>query len=304
MKIVKGANWRGDRRGIWSTSARWPALIVVGSCVCSVAQAGSLSGRVASGVKSLQSAEVEIVELQRHTQTGSNGLFRFGDIPDGTYTLRTEYVGAPALVTKVTVSGETRSADIQLGGVRDDAAHFDDVLVDNVLVVGQRASLASALSRQRSADGVQSVLSRDGIGQFPDQNAAESLPRVAGINVLNDQGEGRIVAVRGFWGYFLPLDLTMSTSMLYELIEWGAANFFGGELGMAYLGTQGDVWDAHKDMALASLGGLIAMTVTACINVIYQRDFAREWADSFRVRSHEPLGEVALAELRRKTAAP
>ena len=29
--------------------------------------------------------------------------------------------------------------------------------------------------------------------------------------------------VRGFWGYFLPLDLTMSTSMLYELIEWGAA---------------------------------------------------------------------------------
>ncbi len=62
----------------------------------------------------------------------------------------------------------------------------------------------------------------------------------------------RIGNVRGFWGYFLPLDLTMSTSMLYELIEWGAAEFFGGELGAAYLGTQGDVWDAHKDMALAS----------------------------------------------------
>lgn len=114
----------------------------------------------------------------------------------------------------------------------------------------------------------------------------------------------RIVAVRGFWGYFLPLDFTMSTSMLYELIEWGAANVVGGDLGMAYLGTQGDVWDAHKDMALASLGGLIAMTVTACINVIYQRDFAREWADSLRIRDREPLGEVALAKLRGKTAAP
>ena len=33
----------------------------------------------------------------------------------------------------------------------------------------------------------------------------------------------RVANVRGFWGYFLPLDLTMSTSMLYELIEWGAA---------------------------------------------------------------------------------
>src|SRR5688572_29169851 len=64
----------------------------------------------------------------------------------------------------------------------------------------------------------------------------------------------RIANVRGFWGYFLPLDLTMSTSMLYELIEWGASEVFGGELGAAYLGTQGDIWDAHKDMALAALG--------------------------------------------------
>lgn len=108
----------------------------------------------------------------------------------------------------------------------------------------------------------------------------------------------RIVSVRGFWGYFLPLDLTMSTSMLYELIEWGAALGFGGELGVAYLGTQGDVWDAQKDMALASLGALITMTATACVNIAYQRDFAREWADSFRIRSNEPLGEVALARMR------
>lgn len=113
----------------------------------------------------------------------------------------------------------------------------------------------------------------------------------------------RVVSVRGFWGYFLPLDLTMSTSMLYELVEWGAAVAFGGNLGTAFLGSQGDVWDAQKDMALASLGALITMTVTACINFIYQRDFAREWADSFRVRGHEPLGEVALARMRQKTSS-
>ncbi len=65
--------------------------------------------------------------------------------------------------------------------------------------------------------------------------------------------------VRGFWSYFLPLDIMVSTSGLYELIEWGASEAFGGDLGMAYLGTQGDVWDAHKDMALASTGALIAI---------------------------------------------
>src|SRR5258705_326169 len=50
----------------------------------------------------------------------------------------------------------------------------------------------------------------------------------------------RVVNVRGFWGYFLPLDLTMSTSMLYELMEWGTSVTVGGYLGQAYLGTQGD----------------------------------------------------------------
>ena len=101
----------------------------------------------------------------------------------------------------------------------------------------------------------------------------------------------RIGNVRGFWGYFLPLDLTMSTSMLYELIEWGAAEAFGGDLGAAYLGTQGDVWDAHKDMALASLGALIAVLITAFVNRRMQRDFANEWAESIRVKRKRPLGE-------------
>ena len=108
----------------------------------------------------------------------------------------------------------------------------------------------------------------------------------------------RVANVRGFWGYFLPLDLTMSTSMLYELVEWGAAEFFGGELGQAYLGTQGDIWDAHKDMALASVGAMIAMVITALLNARLQRDFAQEWNDSLRVKHPAPLGEDEIARLR------
>jgi putative membrane protein len=110
----------------------------------------------------------------------------------------------------------------------------------------------------------------------------------------------RVADVRGFWGYFLPLDLTMSTSMLFELLEWLVAQVFGGDLGQAYLGTQGDVWDAHKDMALASLGALVAMLVTVAVNRRYQRDFNREWAESFRVKHKAPLGEDELARMTRK----
>ena len=101
----------------------------------------------------------------------------------------------------------------------------------------------------------------------------------------------RIGNMRGFWGYFLPLDLTLSTSAIYELIEWGAAEMVGGDLGAAYLGTQGDIWDAHKDMLLASIGALLAMVITALINGRMQRDFANEWAESIRVKRRRPLGE-------------
>jgi len=108
----------------------------------------------------------------------------------------------------------------------------------------------------------------------------------------------RVAGARGFWGYYLPLDLTMSFSMLYELIEWGAAVVFGGDLGHAYVGAQGDPWDAHKDMALATLGALICMSVVAFINWQFDRKFGTELRDSLRIRDGVgPLGEQKLREL-------
>jgi putative membrane protein len=109
----------------------------------------------------------------------------------------------------------------------------------------------------------------------------------------------RVADVRGFWGYFLPFDFTLSTSALFELFEWGAAELFGGELGAAYLGTQGDIWDAHKDMALAATGALLAMLATAALNGYLQRDFARELQESLRVKARTPLGEDEIERLRR-----
>ena len=72
---------------------------------------------------------------------------------------------------------------------------------------------------------------------------------------------------------------------------------FGGDLGQAYLGTQGDIWDAHKDMAIASLGALIAMLITAAINIRLQRDFAAEWNESLRVKNSRSLGEDEMRRL-------
>ena len=56
----------------------------------------------------------------------------------------------------------------------------------------------------------------------------------------------------------LALLLNMATSLLYELFEWGIAIGLSPEEAERYNGQQGDMWDAHKDMALALLGGLLS----------------------------------------------
>jgi TonB-dependent receptor len=66
-----------------------------------------------------------------------------------------------------------------------------------VVVTGQGASLRSALDKQRNAQGVVSIVHADGIGQLPDNNAAEALARLPGVSIERDQGEGRFVRVRG-----------------------------------------------------------------------------------------------------------
>ncbi|MBT8334860.1 MAG: DUF2238 domain-containing protein [Deltaproteobacteria bacterium] len=110
----------------------------------------------------------------------------------------------------------------------------------------------------------------------------------------------RIADSKGFWSYFFPLELTMAASMMFELFEWGAAELFGGDLGIAYLGTQGDIWDAHKDMALASIGALLAMSITLVINLYIQKNFREEWKESLSIKHKQPLGEDEIVRRLKK----
>jgi putative membrane protein len=63
----------------------------------------------------------------------------------------------------------------------------------------------------------------------------------------------------------LPVEITMSFSAAYELIEWLVADVFYPEEGAAYLGSQGDIWDAQKDMGIAFAGSIICMLLFRAI---------------------------------------
>ena len=65
--------------------------------------------------------------------------------------------------------------------------------------------------------------------------------------------------------WVLPIELTMSISALYELVEWGVADLFFPAQGVAFLGTQGDPWDAQKDIMLAFTGAILATSIVSLL---------------------------------------
>nr|WP_317198931.1 DUF2238 domain-containing protein [uncultured Psychrobacter sp.] len=68
----------------------------------------------------------------------------------------------------------------------------------------------------------------------------------------------------------IALMINMSTSLLYELFEWSLTMIMSPEASEAYNGQQGDIWDAHKDMALALLGGIVSAVI------IFYQNYSRQ----------------------------
>lgn len=147
----------------------------------------------ASKVASYQGAKLSIPDLGLTVYSDERGRFRFPVVPAGDYELVVYYVGAAPTRLSISVPEQgLMLGDVVLGG-----ADTNEYALEEVLVYGQSAAMASAINQQRAADNIVSVLDSDSIGQFPDQNVAESLRRLSGISVENDQGEGRYVVIRG-----------------------------------------------------------------------------------------------------------
>jgi putative membrane protein len=81
----------------------------------------------------------------------------------------------------------------------------------------------------------------------------------------------RLVKTRRFWAYYFPLDVTLAFSALYEIIEMLVAMIVSSGAGDAYLGTQGDPFDAVMDMACAGTGALLCMMLTVLLRKVFHK---------------------------------
>lgn len=66
--------------------------------------------------------------------------------------------------------------------------------------------------------------------------------------------------LRGSWRWALSVVSILALAGFYEITEWWIAVLASPETGAAYLGSQGDPWDAQKDMLLDTLGAIVGLT--------------------------------------------
>jgi len=67
------------------------------------------------------------------------------------------------------------------------------------------------------------------------------------------------------WATWLAVAALAALSSFFEIIEAVIAQIVAPDLGAAYLGTQGDIWDAQKDMAAAFVGAVITAIAVVCL---------------------------------------
>ena len=63
------------------------------------------------------------------------------------------------------------------------------------------------------------------------------------------------------WMAFIVASIMLAIGAFYEFIEWWMSLIVSPELGDAFLGTQGDIWDSHWDMLLALVGAILALAL-------------------------------------------
>lgn len=156
-----------------------------------LAAASSLSGQVtdSTGQATFAGAVVRVEETDRSVVTDRFGRYRLNGLEPGAYTITIKYIGAPTVTQTVSIPEADAVINFVIG---DDVAYED-----NIIVVGTRASQASAINQQRASNSIKTIIDSDGLGNFPDTTVADSLSRAVGISVETDQGEGRYVSIRG-----------------------------------------------------------------------------------------------------------
>ena len=191
-------------------------LILAIQCVSitiAYSQNANVVGRVTDNYTELAlgGALVQVLDSEIKGYTDDQGNFVLANVPPGEKTIRISYLGYDPISKSVSVPSD--------GIARVDASFATSAIeLEAFRVQGSLVGTARALNSQRAADSLSNIIASDEIGNFPDQNAAESLQRIPGVALYRDQGEGRYVVLRGL-------------NYTYTSVELDGVAFAGADMG-------------------------------------------------------------------------
>ena len=116
------------------------------------------------------------------------------------------------IVLAVAVSVATVGS--QFSSAQDIEAASANSKLEEVIVLGFGAAVADALAIKRQADQVMDAITADDVAQFPDQNIAEAIQRIAGVSITRTNGEGESVTIRGLDPTFTRIEIDGRTTMV------------------------------------------------------------------------------------------
>ena len=162
---------------------------------------GTVAGRVSNaGTETyLEGAVVTLEPGNLTTLTSPTGEFVFPQVPAGLYSLSAAYTGLDPKSVRVSVVANRR-ADHEL------ALTSTIYQLDKFVVAGEREGNAAAVTAQRNADNVKTVMASDAFGNVADLNIGTFIMRMPGVTKFEEEGDVTTVMVRG-----MNADLSMVT---------------------------------------------------------------------------------------------
>ncbi|MDO8542963.1 MAG: TonB-dependent receptor [Opitutaceae bacterium] len=237
-----------------------------------------ITGQVSNGATRalLEGAMVELPALGRRTLTDNLGRFSLDDLPAGEHAIVVSYIGLNREERLISVApGAQVKVTFDLGS--------DVYRLDKFSVVGEREGSAAALTAQRNADSVKSVVALDAYGNLSNSEAGELLIRLPGIaGALNGEGVVGEVMVRG-----TNHTLNSVTVDGNKMASSGGMNrnFRTNSIPGAFFDTIEVTKAATPDIDADSLGGNINMKTRSPLSMKEKRRmiyrFGAKWAPPF-----------------------
>lgn len=203
MKTVFATSWFFRQCPLWPQRLLQGAgfLLLAAGAALAQSDAGSVSGRVSNAGTAayLEGAVVSLEPGGHSTLTSVTGEFVFPQVPPGAYTLVAAYTGL-----------ETKSARVSVGAgapvAQDFALTAGIYQLDKFVVAGEREGNAAAITSQRNADNVKTVMASDAFGNVADLNIGNFLMRMPGVTKSEAEGDVVGIMIRG-----ISSDLSMVT---------------------------------------------------------------------------------------------